>query len=198
MVSRPRIGRGSCTAISPDNVLVGSDGRPRVVDFGIAGSADRSGEPSRPPLDPSATGASSRPFAAPLTRTGSLLGTPAFMSPEQFRGEHATPASDQFSFCVALYEAVYRAKVFEGRDLAEPLQNVLAGADEAAPRKDRDVPGAPRSDVLTSRPGYESRRSLPRHGSRSSSRKLSSHFSRPHPDLDLTRHAKAPDGSSAR
>ena len=80
----------------PANALLGSDGRVRVVDFGLAratGGADQA--PSAPGLD------------VEVTNTGELIGTPAYMSPEQAKGERVDGRVDQFSFCVALYKAVY-------------------------------------------------------------------------------------------
>ncbi len=113
----------------PDNVLVGRDGRARVADFGIASLADGvgSGEPAAGAQVERPSGASPSAFVSPLTQTGALLGTPAFMSQEQFRGEQATPASDQFSFCVALYKAAYDQAPFEGETLFELAAGVCAG-----------------------------------------------------------------------
>ncbi|HEU4408234.1 MAG TPA: serine/threonine-protein kinase [Polyangiaceae bacterium] len=75
----------------PDNVLVDREGRPRVGDFGLAWVAPRRAAPG-----PGA--------AAP---GGELLGTPAFMAPEQRRGAPTDARSDQYSFCLALHEALY-------------------------------------------------------------------------------------------
>lgn len=86
----------------PGNVLIGEDGRVRVADFGLALGTDSS-EVSVPD-DPSASGSTSGD--RPLTKTGAILGTPAYMPPEQRSGAAATPASDQFSFCASVWEAV--------------------------------------------------------------------------------------------
>jgi hypothetical protein len=87
----------------PDNVLIGKDGEVRVADFGLAHvDAEPTPDPSRP--DP----------AAPphLTRTGALLGTPLYMAPEQLSGQPVSPRSDQFSFCVALWEGLHGERPF--------------------------------------------------------------------------------------
>ena len=86
----------------PENVIVGADGRARVVDFGLATLAELAAASQPAPL-PGPTSA----LAIPLTRAGTIVGTPGFMSPEQLRGERATPRSDQFSFCVALSRAAH-------------------------------------------------------------------------------------------
>ena len=110
----------------PQNCMVGEDGRVRVLDFGLA-RAD--GDPelfadlertrdSRHDL---------RALDTSLTVTGSLIGTPAFMAPEQFRGERADPRSDQFALCVALYEALFRERPFAGDTIAALMHSVLAG-----------------------------------------------------------------------
>src|SRR5207248_1400798 len=90
----------------PANVLIGRDGRVRVVDFGLARAVDTVGEPMRLPDPDLSISKSPTPFDT-VTRSGALLGTPTYMSPEQFRGEATDAKSDQFSFCVALYRALY-------------------------------------------------------------------------------------------
>ncbi|MCX4241110.1 serine/threonine-protein kinase [Paraliomyxa miuraensis] len=113
----------------PDNVLLGHDGRVRVVDFGLARSLGDDAKPKsassvakslreQPELDSLAT---------PLTREGAVMGTPAYMSPEQYHGQPADARSDQFSFCVGLYEGLYGKRPFAGSSLTELVGNVLEG-----------------------------------------------------------------------
>ncbi|MCY1072102.1 tetratricopeptide repeat protein [Nannocystis sp. RBIL2] len=79
----------------PGNALVGPDGRVRVVDFGLAVAGEAS------PVE-----APERAASASLTATGALVGTPAYMAPEQWRGAPVDARSDQYSFCAALWEAL--------------------------------------------------------------------------------------------
>jgi len=68
-----------------------------------------------------------------LTQTGAMMGTPAYMAPEQFAGKPADARSDQFSFCVAVYEALYGERPFAGKSLTDLTRNVLAGRVREAP-----------------------------------------------------------------
>ncbi|MCH9680115.1 MAG: serine/threonine-protein kinase [Deltaproteobacteria bacterium] len=120
----------------PDNVLLGHDGRVRVLDFGLARSLTDD-EPTasmgiplreRPELDTLNT---------PLTRTGAVMGTPAYMSPEQYMGYPANAQSDQFSFCVALYEGLYGVRPFVGSSLSELSTNVVEGNVRETPGEAR-------------------------------------------------------------
>jgi serine/threonine protein kinase len=119
----------------PDNVLIGDDGRVRVVDFGVAKATD-SLEPDMPP-----SAASSSSAAQPgLTLTGQLLGTPAYMAPEQFLGASVDARTDVFAFCVVLHEALAGRRPFDGEDTAEVSRAVLHG--QARPLEATDVPAA--------------------------------------------------------
>jgi len=71
-----------------------------------------------------------------LTATGSLVGTLGYMSPEHFRGQVHDPRSDQFSFAIALYEALYGERPFPGENFRDLSAAVLAGAIRAAPASD--------------------------------------------------------------
>jgi predicted Ser/Thr protein kinase len=106
----------------PENVLLDGSGRVAVTDFGLA-----SGNLTERPLFAGLYRAGSSAEETNITRTGALLGTPRYMSAEQHRGAPAGPASDQFSFAVALYEAVYRQSPFTGEKLEDRRQAVMAG-----------------------------------------------------------------------
>ncbi len=123
----------------PDNVLVGSDGRVRVTDFGLAASR---------PADGVGTGrAGSFSGDVELTTAGTVLGTPAYMAPEQFTGGNVDPRTDQFNFCVALYEALYGTRPFAGKSFHELGNNVCDGLMTPAPPRAR-VSNALRAIVL--------------------------------------------------
>jgi serine/threonine protein kinase len=72
-------------------------------------------------------------FDARLTRTGAMMGTPAYMAPEQFLGTPTDARSDQFSFCISLYEALYNERPFEGASMTTLTANVVQGNVREAP-----------------------------------------------------------------
>ena len=112
----------------PANAIVGNDGRVRVVDFGIARVDAESVRPALAAVD------------APVTRwtmTGSILGTPAYMAPEQLSGAPVDASTDQFAFCVAVFEALYGERPFAGATLGALFVSLVA--EPAAP-VNRDVP----------------------------------------------------------
>ncbi|MBK9035553.1 MAG: serine/threonine-protein kinase [Myxococcales bacterium] len=115
----------------PDNVLVGTDGRVRVTDFGLVG-IEASAEEARAAVADARTD--------PRTRTGAILGTPAYAAPEVLRGAAATARSDQFSFCVALYEALWGASPFPGDTIADLYQAVTTGAVRPPPSRPAVAP----------------------------------------------------------
>ena len=102
----------------PSNAIIGTDGRVRVVDFGLA----------RMSSTDDVTRAGSDPEQAELTATGDVLGTLGFSSPEQLAGKMATAASDQFSFCVALHAAFEGTSPFTGTTPAERRTSIERGA----------------------------------------------------------------------
>ncbi|MEM7158581.1 MAG: tetratricopeptide repeat protein [Myxococcota bacterium] len=121
----------------PDNVMLGSDGRVRVMDFGLA-RADDDGS-----LDDDEDSARYRSvdvdLASHLTRTGAVMGTPAYMAPEQHMGQAVDARSDQFAFCVALYEGLYGSRPFRGDTVAALGLAAMEGHIEDPP-PGRSVP----------------------------------------------------------
>jgi tetratricopeptide (TPR) repeat protein len=119
----------------PGNVLVGKDGAPRVVDFGLALAHGESVD------DTSTLGPGSSMANADLrvTTTGMIVGTPAYMAPEQHLGSGADALSDQFAFAVALWEALYGARPFAG-ERREDLARTVVGCVLPKPPAASEVP----------------------------------------------------------
>ncbi|HEY1556299.1 MAG TPA: serine/threonine-protein kinase [Kofleriaceae bacterium] len=95
----------------PDNVLVGHDGRARVMDFGLARL--RRDDELEPPAQSSDASIELRsPLTRDLTEAGHVPGTPAYLAPEVYDGNAADARSDQFAFGVALYEALFGVRPY--------------------------------------------------------------------------------------
>lgn len=127
--------------IKPENLIVGDDGIVRVIDFGIAGTANPKRNPSETLAIVEPNSAESSPVSN-LTQAGTIMGTPAYMAPEQFKAEAVDHRTDQFGFCVALYEALYQTSPFYDVDddgLPARITRVLSGTIAPAP-PDTEVP----------------------------------------------------------
>jgi len=120
----------------PENVLVDGDGRARVLDFGLArAELGHHDDPSESVV--ARLGVPSNVLATDLTVAGAVIGTPAFMSPEQHLGRPTDARSDQFSFCVALYGALYHQAAFAGHTLVDLSEAVTTGALRPPPADTR-------------------------------------------------------------
>ena len=99
--------------IKPDNIMIDADGQPQIMDFGLAKRMDRPNQ----------------------TRAGKIIGTPAYMSPEQARGEVAvSAASDQYSLGAVFYELLTGQRPFTGDHLAVIAHVADDGKEPASPR----------------------------------------------------------------
>jgi serine/threonine protein kinase len=136
----------------PDNVLVGTDGRARVTDFGLARRGENEAATA---ADDQERARAKRTSLSDLSNAAAILGTPAYMAPEQHSGAHTDPRTDQFSFCVALYEALHGQRPFDGKTWEELSQSVVAGRVKQPPASSR-VPASLHRIVvrgLSVRPG---------------------------------------------
>lgn len=143
-----QVGRGLAAAheaglvhrdVKPDNLLVGDDGRARIADFGLAVQT----------VAPPQAG-TTRVDLTRLTQTGALLGTPAYMAPEQLTGRQADARADQYAFCASLFEAIYEEPL---HDRERWIDSALG--DERQVRRTRPVPDSLRRVLrrgLRSRP----------------------------------------------
>ncbi|MFO7566549.1 MAG: serine/threonine-protein kinase [Enhygromyxa sp.] len=143
----------------PDNAMIDGSGRVRVMDFGLAAahgsgedslaracddddlalfrstsSAGERGGEATPAAEPEPI-AGADMLSTPLTEVGALIGTPAYMAPEQFDGRRGGPAADQFSLCVALWQAIYGERPYPGETVPELLAAVSLGRLRAPPAK---------------------------------------------------------------
>ncbi len=135
----------------PDNVMISNTGRVVVLDFGLARASEEGPDTltsnetgsriTRPPIGGGGS------MQLPLTATGSVMGTPAYMSPEQFSAQRSDAISDQFSYCVTVYHALYGERPFRGTTLPELTHAVLTGDIRPAPKGSR-VPAWLRAVVL--------------------------------------------------
>jgi serine/threonine protein kinase len=147
--------------VKPENMMLGDDGRVLVLDFGIAREgllgdedADEPGEPTEDEVDPddeptieAGPGVEAclpieinedhAPLAQ-LTRAGAVVGTPAYMSPEQHRGLPLDARSDQFAFCVAMWEALNGDKPYGEGGREKLLARMRTG--QLRPFRNREVP----------------------------------------------------------
>lgn len=112
--------------LKPANIKVKADGTVKVLDFGLAKQTTRSDDGG---------GENSPTVSMAATQAGVILGTAAYMSPEQARGKHVDKRADIWAFGVVLYEMVSGRRLFQGEDLTETLAAVVM--------KDPDLSGVP-------------------------------------------------------
>jgi eukaryotic-like serine/threonine-protein kinase len=123
----------------PTNVMVGEDGRVRVLDFGLARRFE-TGHSLHPEI-PAAISSEHETSGSEgeLTCAGFVMGTPAFMAPEQFRGADVDARTDQFAFCVVLFRAVHGVPPFTGKTF-ETLAKAVTGGNLVDPPRAKHVP----------------------------------------------------------
>ncbi|MEM7156435.1 MAG: protein kinase [Myxococcota bacterium] len=144
-----RAGRGLAAAheaglvhrdFKPHNAMIGEDGSVKVLDFGLAWLEELTTTDPRDSED-------ADPRGSGYTHTGAVVGTPAFLAPELYGQEPASPRSDQFAFCVGLYFGLYGQYPFVGDTLPSLAQAIIDG-ELRPPPSGSDVPPWVRRTVL--------------------------------------------------
>ena len=114
--------------LKPANIKVRTDGTVKVLDFGLAKAMDPAGAPSSNPNARAEHGRSvshSPTLTHHGTSAGMIIGTAAYMSPEQAKGKPVDKRADIWSFGVVLYEMLSGKRAFKGEDVSETLAAVL-------------------------------------------------------------------------
>ena len=132
----------------PENVLLGRDDRVRVLDFGLARSTSETD--SYQTVENQTPGLRDALAEGPeLLATFGISGTPAYKSLEQHFGRPTDPRTDQFAYCVALWEAIYGARPFAGRTAGEIAQAIeTRQIQEPKPERAAGVPRRLRKVLL--------------------------------------------------
>jgi tetratricopeptide (TPR) repeat protein/predicted Ser/Thr protein kinase len=121
----------------PENCIISEDGRVRVLDFGLA-RGSKPGEPTEP-TEPQDLRMEDGALRQRMTQSGKVLGTLSYLPLAQLMGRPADTKSDQFSFCVSLYEALYGVLPFHDASVLALISALEAGVLQTGPH-DRAVP----------------------------------------------------------
>lgn len=119
--------------IKPDNIMLRTDGYAKVLDFGLAKLTDKRGD---------ATDTEAPTRALVNTDPGMVMGTAAYMSPEQARGQEIDARTDVWSLGVVLYEMIAGRTPFEGSSVSDVISAILNKEPPPLARYARDVPEA--------------------------------------------------------
>ena len=117
--------------LKPGNIIIDGDGRPKILDFGLA----KTMRPETGPDDATAAATASLE-----TRTGTVMGTVGYMSPEQVRGETVDQRSDVFSLGLILYEMVTGRRAFDGQTSPDLMSAILRDSPQPAEQIRPDLP----------------------------------------------------------
>jgi Tol biopolymer transport system component len=128
--------------LKPANIKITPDGQVKVLDFGLAKLV--AGEPGGSREAPGAQWTDSPTLTAPMTRPGMILGTPAYMAPEQAKGRPVDRRADVFAFGCLLYEMLTGRPAFDGDNVADTLSRVLQ-RDPDWTRVPQNVPASVRT-----------------------------------------------------